>query len=98
MYATIPLNTDRAYSLLCKFQLNFSTYYSRIAFHNENHEISDVLLHSQGILQKVLWANNKNKPEYIVLYKDVVWHQPVLGSGGFEIPQTLEAIHKFDPE
>ena len=75
----------------------FSKYYSKVAFHNPNQEISSVLTPIFLESLKQYYINNcKKKPECIILYRDGVGTSQYTEVVNHEIPQMIAAIREFD--
>lgn len=76
---------------------NFTKYYTKVAFHNPNQEISSVLtpLFLESLKQFYL-NNQRNKPECIILYRDGVGTSQYSQVVNHEIPQMIAAIREFD--
>ena len=75
----------------------FTKYFTKIAFHEPNQEISSVLtpLFLEALKQYYL-NNRKQKPECIVLYRDGVGTSQYSQVVDHEIPQMIAAIREFD--
>lgn len=76
---------------------SFTKYFTKVAFHDPNQEISSVLtpVFLESLKQYYL-NNSKKKPECIIMYRDGVGTSQYSQVVNHEIPQLVAAIKEFD--